>query len=340
MVGLRAPLISALLAFTACGLTPEQVPDVISPDRAVHVVYEIWAASEKAGLARDAKLAEKSESGVALGMDAAAFRGQANMNRPLPKSARPLNQVTAFVPHQQSFPAHFVAVTDFTQVDAEGKPTAVHDSLISLFEQDRPGKPWRVVMFTHAPGADVLARISLDGGWARVVPDFGSGSDLALAPKTVASAYADYLTTIISGQNPSASVFAPTRWTDFAGGERDILRANAAQGLFGSSRWSSSPEYGTFTLGATDGGGLTFLVVKEVLTWSSARPTCLQQAADYGNFGGLVPPGRYGSIAVTSLAVAAAVIPAASRTNITSTPSLVSIVGLHAQAVSVLPGAC
>jgi hypothetical protein len=53
-----------------------------------------------------------------------------------------------------------------------------------------------------------------------------------------------------------------------------------------------------------------------------------------------VPPGRYGSIAVTSLAVAAAVIPAASRTNITSTPSLVSIVGLHAQAVSVLPGAC
>src|SRR3979411_2193891 len=117
---------------------------------------------------------------------------------PALKSARPLTKVTTYVPHQQGYPAEFVALVETVKVDASGTPSNDAIGFYYRFGRLSEDASWKANFYVLA-SLDQPSRIAVgrDGFATMLAP--GNGT-LVVDPKQLPGSLAQYLNSgLISG---------------------------------------------------------------------------------------------------------------------------------------------
>jgi hypothetical protein len=293
---IAALILLSTLALAGCAGLPGQATsvDVITPSRADKVVHDYWSVNEQAFTTNNPDLLAKIQSTPLLEAQTASIKAGKAAGDPTLKSARPLKKVTTYVPHQQNYPATFVALLETVQVDGSGNPTQDAMDFYYRFAQPSDGAPWRADFYVIA-NLDAKARIAVgrDGFATLVSPGDGS---FVVEPKQLAESLARYLNTGLATGSPQGP-FAPGHLTTDAvtslrkyhdtmtklGYTVDL--AYQAGDFFDAYRGSDGRAFVVFNLQSTDK-----VAVPDGLH-------CIVQPKDnLHRWGGLVPSGSYSQL--------------------------------------------
>ena len=124
--------------------------DVITPVRATKVVHDYWTVNEQALMTYNTGLFAKIQSPPLLESQIADVTAAKAAGDQVLKSARPLKKVTTYVPHQQGYPAQFVALVETVKVDTAGNLASDPIGFYYRFWQPSEGAPWKANFYVLA----------------------------------------------------------------------------------------------------------------------------------------------------------------------------------------------
>jgi hypothetical protein len=270
-------------------------PDVVTPAQAVVVVRQNWTTGEKANLALDNSLQEANEAEPALAVDTYSFQSEQATGR-AQKVARPLNSVTALVPHQSGYPAQFLAEVTTVLIDQNhpDQLTTTADRYLVEFGKASAAASWKAEAFAElAVGKDFPSFARDQGGYATLVAtqDYGG---YGIAAGGLAQALADYLRAYEGGQKPAT--FAPGPFTD--------QNATQLQQHFSHMRdlgYQQTDSYNPLdyvrAYQAADRSALVMFGFDETITTTVAPGQCIVQDPNRQNWDGTLAPGAYSTLA-------------------------------------------
>ena len=322
--------LSALLLCAGCvfGSQPQAAApaEVISPDDAVKVVQSTYAAQAKAAAKWDVKQNDAVETSAAQQVDDANFRFAA-LRRAAPPAAVPLKQATAYVPHQRSYPAQFLALVE----------TASWRRL-AIFREQSAKDPWKIPFYATAPAAVPKLQVGADG-FAETVPESAGPGDLAVTVSVVAPAYAAFMNDIIQRGKPASATFAPgDSTTGIAGNEASHLKELSTQGYTARDSYADAPELGTYAYRLEDGGALVFFTANDGMTITRTNAgECVGQDAGFNPWGPELKPGRYRRISQTTLRMSGSIVPGVRQASGPQSVSVFSSLGAVVAAKGELP---
>ena len=279
------------LAPTSCQLPGQAASnDVITPSQAVKVVRDYWRVNEQALVAQDADLFAKIQSGPLLEADVADTRSARAAGDPAPKSPRPLRNVTAFVPHQQGYPAQFVALAETVKLDASGNLGKDATGLYHHFVKQSDGAPWKAD-FAAVAGVDHLVRFAQGrDGYTALLSKTGR---YVLDPKQLPGSLARYLNSGVNSGSPEGP-FAPGHLTTDA--VSTLRRYRDSMGKLGYTiDLSYQPMDFLAVYQGADGEAIVLFGLQASNNVGVPDPShCIVQPKDnLHRWGGLVPPGSY-----------------------------------------------
>jgi hypothetical protein len=284
------------LGVLACAGLPGQATsvDVITPSRADKAVHEYWSVNERAFMAYNADLLAKIQSSPLLEAQTASIKAAKAAGDPMLKSARPLKKLTTYVPHQQGYPAQFVALVETVKVDGSGNPTEEGMAFYYRFAQPSENASWKANFYVLA-ALDTPARIAIArDGFATLVS--ATDSTYVVKPDQLPASLAKYLNTGVMTGSPQGP-FAPGHLTTDAVTSLRKYRDNMSKlGYTVDLAYQAGQFFDAYR--GTDGRAVVLFNLQS--TDKVAVPDglhCIVQPKDnLRRWGGLVPPGSYSQL--------------------------------------------
>ncbi len=310
-------LMTFLIALGACAQdSPEQEDEttgsvevsqdpVLLPGDARAIVEELNTGSETANATMDENLQNSIETSPARDIDDAFYKRFRALGRTTASGVdRDIEQVTAYVPRQTTYPARFMAYVRLVPVD---NPDAGPISRLRLYEKAAADEPWKLAMYVTVPPEYPAPDIRLDAdGFAEQVTDEREG-DLKLDPARVPEEFSNYLSGYAEGTE--STIFAPGRFTSELSQSYKASVDEDAQAQITTSIGVTPGEREVEAFETTDGGALAVFSVDVVTSYAAApggRTLNLTTGSE-----GLLPPGTYETIERTVIHMVAAEVPPA-----------------------------
>jgi hypothetical protein len=186
-----------------------RTPDVVTPEQARSTLANYEATIAKANATLDHKLQATVEGGPALAIDGFQYALLKRAHQPF-SAASELTNSLVYVPHQNAWPAHFVAFESRADLNQ-----------ILLFQQTAKSAPWKVTLYADSTTNLADPDITLDpAGYAQAA----TAADAAVPPKRLSQATCTHYATALSGAASPTDVVS----TDDAG-LADLARQAALQ---------------------------------------------------------------------------------------------------------------
>jgi hypothetical protein len=284
----------------SCGAPTVTTSNAFSQEHAV--VQSWWAKEESAFMSGDPQALGDLYDGVALEV----AEGQMTIEKlkgTRPKYPRPFRGAIIFAPSAGSNPAWFLAIVQYAPIDQDGRAQPITMTF--------PG-----VLFTTASGswkaaeADVQAPIphsALGNADTTVSTPLGDNHYIMAAPG-VAESYNAYLNALSASQ-PTEVPFA-TGPTSFAA---EVTRISWPPSSIATARLTfevETPEVAAYaiTSGLIQVPEVVLFVLRRTVV-IKPRQGCLVRLATDIEWSGIVPPGSYTAVTLTSVSVVAASVP-------------------------------
>jgi hypothetical protein len=268
--------------------------DVITPVRASKVVHDYWSVNEQALMTYNTGLFAKIQSPPLLESQVADVTAAKAAGDQVLKSARPLKKVTTYVPHQQGYPAQFVALVETVKVDTAGNLASDAIGFYYRFWQPSEGAPWKANFYVLA-SLDQPSRIAVgrDGYATMLAP--GNGS-LVVDPKQVPGSLAQYLNSGLSSGAPQGP-FAPGHLTtDAVNALRKYRESMKKLGYSVDLRYQPAQFFDAYQ--GTDGRAVVLfnLQSQSKIAVPDGLHCIVQPKDNLHRWGGLVAPGSYSQL--------------------------------------------
>jgi hypothetical protein len=313
----------AIVAATSCaplnlGRAVLGLPTQQSQAQYQDAVRQVWASNNRMNLTDDASLPDHFETGNAVLGDRVYIAGRkAQGVGPGLLSALPLKSAEVWVPPQNGYPTHFLALVNSLLV-RQGRPDQSSPSGY-FFELARGSKnaPWKIDDWTFMASASQKPPIAVDGrGQATQLSGSGSTGRFLVDPGQLSAAYEQFFVDSANQQSYSGP-FTHDAWT---GGEIQ-LRGAADQSMttLGATLDSQVGQAGgTSAWAATGGGAVVFfhLRIAETVSATAGKLACVVQAGNgQGTFDYSLAPGSYTKVEFDTLYTLVALDPPTSSTN-------------------------
>jgi hypothetical protein len=294
---------------------------ILLPDDARGIVEDLNGGSDTANQTLDDKLQNSIETSPARDIDDAFFKRLKALGRTTAAGApRQLQDVTAYVPKQTTYPARFMAYVKLALVDNPGEPPT---SRLRLYEKQAADEPWKLSMYITVPPEFPAPDIPLDAdGFAELVAD-DQGDAFKLDPFSVPEELGKYLSSYAAGAD--SSIFAPGRFTnELAQSYKATTDKDLALEITTSTEVRPG-ELDPLVFKTRDGGALALFSTDAVTKYAAAPGKSLSPTTGSE---GLLPTGSYETIERTITHMNAAVVPP------TGAEGLIQIVGSTSGVVS------
>lgn len=268
--------------------------DLITPSRAAKVVHDYWSVNEQALMTYNTGLFGKVQASPLLDSQMADVKAARAAGDPALKSARPLTKVTTYVPHQQGYPAEFVALVETVKVDASGTPS--NDAIGFYYRFGRPSEDasWKANFYVLA-SLDQPSRITVGrDGFATMLP--AGDSSYVVDPKQMPGSLARYLNSGISSGSPEGP-FAPGHLTtDAVTSLRRYRDSMAKLGYAVDVKYQPAQFFDAYK--GVDGRAVVLFNLQSLNKIAVPDGVhCIVQPSDnLHRWGGLVPPGSYSQL--------------------------------------------
>ncbi len=287
---------------------------ILLPDDAREIVEDLNGGSDTANQTLDDKLQNSIETSPARDIDDAFFKRLKALGRTTAAGApRRLQDVTADVPKQTTYPARFMAYVKLALVDNPGEPPT---SRLRLYEKQAADEPWKLSMYITVPPEFPAPDIPLDAdGFAELVAD-DQADAFKLDPFSVPEELGKYLSSYAAGAD--SSIFAPGRFTnELAQSYKATTDKDLALEITTSTEVRPG-ELDPLVFKTRDGGALALFSTDAITKYAAAPGKSLSPTTGSE---GLLPTGSYETIERTITHMNAAVVPP------TGAEGLIQIVG-------------
>jgi len=275
-------------------------------------VKQVWSLNNKMNMTLDASLPDRFETGNAVIGDRAYIAGRkAQGVGPELQSALPLKRSTEWVPPQDGYPAHFLALVDSYEVHQGVPDTSAPSGYFFELVQSSKNAPWKIDDWTFLADANQKPPIAVDGkGQAKQLSESAGTGRLLVDPGRLSAAYTQFF--VESGnQQPYSGPFATDAWTT-----GEVQQRGAADQSLGNTGATMDSQVGqlpgTSLWSATGGGAVVFFhfAVAETVSATPGKLACIVQAGGgQGNFDYTLAPGDYTKVQFDSLYSVAALDP-------------------------------
>jgi len=263
-------------------------------------------------LTLDPSLPDRFETGNAVIGDRAYIAGRkAQGVGPELQSALPLKSSTEWVPPQDAYPAHFLALVDSYEVHGGMPDTNAPSGYFFELVRSSQNAPWKIDDWTFLANAKEKPPIAVDGKEpAKQLSESAAAGRLLVEPGQLSAAYTQFFVTT-GNQQANTGPFMNDAWT--TGEVQQRGAADQALSLTGATLDSQvSQQPGISIWSAAGGGAVVFFhfAVVETVSATPGKLACVVQAGQgQGNFDYTLAPGDYTKAEFDSLYTVAALVP-------------------------------
>jgi hypothetical protein len=302
-------LVAILAAASACapvtlGRAVLGLPTQPSQTQYQDAVRQVWSSNNRMNMTDDASLPDRFETGNAVLGDQAYIAGRkAQGVGPGLQAALPLKSSDVWVPPQNAYPAHFLALVNSLMV-RQGVPDRSSPSGY-FFELVRSSKnaPWKIDDWTFLANAGHKPPVALDsGGQATYLSGARSTGRFLVDPSRLSPAYEQFFVDTVNHQSYGGP-FTEDAWTS---GEIQLRgAADQSMSTLGATLDNQVGQAGgTSVWAATGGGAVVFfhLTIVETISATAGKLACVVQAGNgQGNFDYTLAPGSYTKVEFDTL---------------------------------------
>jgi hypothetical protein len=275
-------------------------------------VRQVWGSNNKMNMTLDASLPDRFETGSAVIGDRAYIAGRkAQGVGPELHTALPLKSSTEWVPPQDVYPAHFLALVDSYEVHQGVPDTSTPSGYFFELVRSSKNAAWKIDDWTFLANAGQKPPIAVDSkGQAKQLSDSASAGRFLLDPGQLSTAYTKFFVDTGNQQSYSGP-FTTDDWT--TGEVQQRGAADQALSTTGATLDSQVGQLGGTSIWSARGGGAVVFFHFAVVETVSATPgklACIVQAGDgQGHFDYTLAPGDYTKAQFESLYSVAALDP-------------------------------
>ncbi len=288
------------------GSTSRQPPPALSPVAAIAIVRSYANGWARVVSERDFTVLNQIQSGAALATTSAELKAKESAGEPRPEVPRP-REVAVAVPRLElpPFPAHFLAIVTWSSRETDPYREVLE------FEQVSRRTPWRVWATARLIDNIPPPPVAIDADGYAALVDARDAENLRFSARASAKLLGAYFDDHHAPDDPA---IAPG---PFSTGLRKQRMAANQNFQIQQVRQYQPGAFRTAAYRLSDGSALLLLALngsRQVYPLDRQVVSAIIQRPGQQGFGGLVPPGTYGSITLQMTMMLAVTIPPAHST--------------------------